>query len=78
MSPPIFAAAATVLLGSLGYSPVALRAAVPLGDVTLLALSRSKAQPVVDALAEEMPATRTRKPAIREANVIGSYEAEAG
>lgn len=76
--PPLARAAATALLGSLGYSPVALRAAVPLGDVTLLGLSRSKAQPVVDALAEEMPATRTRKPAIRKDNVVGSYEAEAG
>ena len=63
--PPLARAAATALLGSLGYSPVALRAAVPLGHVSLLALSRSKAQPVVDALVEQMPATRTRKPVIR-------------
>lgn len=75
--PPLARAAATALLGSLDYSPVALRAAIPLGDVALLALSRSKAQPVVDALAEEMPATRTRKPVIRDDGIIGSPEAEA-
>ncbi len=76
--PPLARAAATALLGSLGYSPVALRAAVPLGDISLLSLSRSKAQPVVDALVEEMPATRTRKPVVQEVKVIDSYEAEAG
>lgn len=76
--PPLARAAATALLGSLGHSPVALRAAIPLGDVNLLALSRSKAQPVVDALVEEMPAMRTRKPVIREDDLIRPYEAEAG
>jgi DNA (cytosine-5)-methyltransferase 1 len=77
--PPLARAAATALLSSLDHSPVALRAAVPLGDVALLALSRSKAQPVVEALVEEMPATRTRKPVVRDDDVIGSYQAaEAG
>ncbi len=76
--PPLARAAATALLRSLGHSPVALRAAIPLGDVSLLALSRSKAQPVVDGLVEEMPATRTRKPVIREDDLIRLYEAEAG
>lgn len=75
--PPLARAAATTLLESLGYSPVAFRTAVPLGDVALLALSRSKAQPVVDALVEEMPAARTRKPAIRKDEVISAYKAEA-
>lgn len=76
--PPLARAAAIALLGSLDYSPAALRAAVPLGDVSLLALSRTTAQPVVDALVEELPATRTRKAPIREDDVTGSYEAEAG
>lgn len=76
--PPLARAAAIALLGSLDYSPVALRAAVPLGDASLLALSRAKAQPVVDALVEELPATRTRKPTIREDDVLASYDAEAG
>lgn len=75
--PPLARAAAIALLGSLDYSPVALRAAVPLGDVSLLALSRTKAQPFVDALVEELPATRARKPTIRDDDAISSYEAEA-
>lgn len=76
--PPLARAAATALLSSLGYSPVALRATVRLGEVSLLTLSRSKAQPVVDALIEEMPATRTRKPIVPERDMIDSYEAAAG
>lgn len=76
--PPLARAAANALLSSLGHSPVALRAAIPLGDVSLLALSRSKAQPVVDALVEEMPATRTRKPAVAENDLLRPNEAEAG
>ncbi|WP_425540741.1 DNA cytosine methyltransferase [Rhodococcus aetherivorans] len=64
--PPLARAAAVSLLGSLGYSPSALRSAVPLGDVSLLRLSRTKAQLVVDALTEELPAARTRKPRDRE------------
>lgn len=63
--PPLARAAAVALLGSLEHSPVALRAAIPLGDVTLLALSRTKARSVVDALVEELPRSRTRKPVIR-------------
>jgi DNA (cytosine-5)-methyltransferase 1 len=63
--PPLARAAAVALLGSLGHSPVALRAAVSLGDVSLLALSRTKAQSLFDALIEELPATRMRKQAVR-------------
>lgn len=62
--PPLARAAARALLGSLGNSPVALRAAAPLGDVSLLGLSRTAAQAVVDALTEELPATRTRRPLV--------------
>ncbi|GAA3680320.1 DNA cytosine methyltransferase [Yimella lutea] len=62
--PPLARAAARALLASLGHAPVALRAASPLGEETLLALSRTTAQAVVDALAEELPATRTRKPTV--------------
>ncbi len=61
--PGLARAAALALLRSLGNSPVALRAATPLGDVSLLRLSRTEAQMVVDALTEELPATRTRRPA---------------
>lgn len=60
--PPLARAAARALLGSLGNSPVALRAATPLGDASLLGLSRTAAQTVVDALTDELPATRTRRP----------------
>jgi DNA (cytosine-5)-methyltransferase 1 len=59
--PPLARAAAVALLASLGHSPVALRATIPLGGVSLLALSRSEAQPVVEAVVEELPATRTRR-----------------
>ena len=59
--PPLARAAALALLGSLGHSPAALRVAIPLGEVSLLALSRTTAQTVVDTLSEELPATRTRK-----------------
>jgi len=76
--PPLARAAAVALLGSLGRSPVALRAAVPLGDVSLLALSGTKAQSVVDALVEELPATRTRKPVVREVDETDLPEAQAG
>jgi DNA (cytosine-5)-methyltransferase 1 len=61
--PPLACAAATSLLDSLGQAPVALRAGVPLGDVSLLSLSRSNAHTVVGALIDQLPATRTRKPA---------------
>lgn len=62
--PPLARAAALALLKSLGYSPPALRAAIPLGDASLLTLSRTKAQPVVDALKDELPAQRRRKPIV--------------
>lgn len=75
--PPLARAAAIALLGSLDYSPVALRAAIPLGDVSLLTLSRTKAQPVVDALVDELPAARTRKPIVLADQSTDSYEAEA-
>ena len=76
--PPLARAAAIALLGSLSCSPVTLRAAAPLGDATLLALPRTRAQLVVDALVEELPATRTRKLVVCEEGAISSYKAEAG
>lgn len=76
--PPLARAAALALLGSLGYSPVALRAAVSLGDVSLLSLSRTKAQPVMDALVEELPATRIRKPITQDDQAADAYQAEVG
>lgn len=71
--PPLARAAAIALLKSLSYSPVALRAAVVLGDASLLALSRKQAQPVMDALVEELPGTRTRRPTAH-----NDHSAEAG
>lgn len=62
--PPLARAAAVALIRALGHSPFALCSAVRLGDVSLLSLSSTKAQPVVDALSEELPGTRTRKPAV--------------
>ncbi|MCE0507436.1 DNA cytosine methyltransferase [Microbacterium sp. KKR3/1] len=62
--PPLARAAARALLGSIASSPVALRATVALGDVSLLSLSRTKALTVVDALTEQLPAQRTRKPTV--------------
>jgi len=41
-------------------------------------LSRTKAQPVVDALIDELPAARTRKPAVSAEDAIDVPEAEAG
>ena len=58
--PPLARAAASALLVSLRQSPVSLRAAMPLGDVSLLHLSRTKAQVVVSALDEELPGSRTK------------------
>lgn len=58
--PPLARAAADSLLKSLGRVPSKLRVAAPLGDVSLLSLSRTKAKPVVDALEDELPATRRR------------------
>lgn len=75
--PPLARAAATALLGSLRCTPVPLRAAVPLGDVSLLTLSRSKAQPVVDALIEEMPAARTKRTGVPRSKAVGSWASEA-
>ena len=76
--PPLARAAALALLVSLGYEPVALRAAIPLGNPDLLALSRTKAQPIVEALVDDLPATRTRRPTIRNNRTASGYEAEAG
>jgi DNA (cytosine-5)-methyltransferase 1 len=61
--PPLARAGAVTLFGLLGYSPAPLRVPVPLGDLSLLSLSRTGAQTVVDALIEELPATRARKAA---------------
>lgn len=71
--PPLARAAAIALLKSLGHSPGALRATVALGDASLVTLSRTRAQPVMDALVEELPATRIRKPTAQHDQV-----AEAG
>lgn len=38
-----------------------LRAAVPLGEVSLLHLSRKEAQPIFNALTSEIPKARARK-----------------
>jgi DNA (cytosine-5)-methyltransferase 1 len=76
--PPLARAAAVALLASLGHSPVALRSAVPLGDVSLLTLSRKQAQSVVDALDDELPATRRRNPAVRADDEALRAEAQAG
>lgn len=75
--PPLARAAATALMGSLGYSPATLVSAVPLGEVSLLALSRSRAQQVLDALVEEMPAARSRKPVLRDPDWTRPRDAEA-
>lgn len=58
--PPLARAAATALLASLGNSPVALRAAVPLGDASLLSLSRTTATARLAAPADELPRSRAR------------------
>jgi DNA (cytosine-5)-methyltransferase 1 len=63
--PPLARAAGLALLGSLGHAPVALRTPVRLGDVSLLALSRTTAQPIVGSRSDEIPATRTRTPTSR-------------
>lgn len=62
--PPLARAAAYALLRSLHHTPVALRATVALGDSSLLWLSRTKAHGVVDAILDELPATRTRRGAL--------------
>ena len=76
--PPLARAAALALLGSLGHVPVALRASVALGDVSLLALSRTKAQLVLDTLVEDLPRTRTRRPITNEVDEAEASEAQAG
>lgn len=75
--PPLARAAAVALLGSLACSPITLRSAIPLGDASLLALSRTKAQPVVDALVEEMPAARRKKTSAREDDATQARESAA-
>jgi DNA (cytosine-5)-methyltransferase 1 len=76
--PPLARAAAAALIGSLGHTPVALRAAIPLGDASVLALSRTKAKSVVAALAEELPASRTRKPVVRDFDQAELPDVQAG
>lgn len=76
--PPLARAAGLALLLSLRHSPVALRAAVPLGDDALLSMSRTEAQSVVNAATEELPATRTRKPVGRDTEVQPLPEAQTG
>ncbi len=58
--PPLARAAAVALVESLGRAPIALRSAVPLGAVSLLALSSTKAQFVVETFTAELPKARTR------------------
>jgi len=76
--PPLARAAARALLGSMRYAPAALRARIPLGDVSLLALSQTRAQSVVNAQIEELPAQRTRRPTSPADAMIDSCEAETG
>ncbi len=59
--PPLARAAAISLLRALNCKPVALRASISLGATTLLRLSSLEAQPVVNAVAAELPETRMRK-----------------
>lgn len=59
--PPLARAAGLALLASLGHAPEVLRAAISLGDSSLLSLSRTKAQAIFDAMADEVPAARARK-----------------
>jgi DNA (cytosine-5)-methyltransferase 1 len=72
--PPLARAAALALLGSLEHSPGMLRAAIPLGDISLLTLSRTQARPVVDATVGELPGTRKRKPVTRQQYVATPVE----
>ncbi|WP_372505431.1 DNA cytosine methyltransferase [Actinomadura luteofluorescens] len=59
--PPLARAAAHALLVALQRRPMRLRAAVPLGEVSLLHLSRKEAQPIFNALTSEIPKARARK-----------------
>ncbi len=59
--PPMARAVAVALLGSLGHSPTALRSSVPLGEPTLLTMSRTTAPTAFDVFADDLPAPRTRK-----------------
>lgn len=58
--PPLARAAANALLDSLGCEPPTLRTALSLGEVSLLSLSNTKAQHVVNAQEDELPANRIR------------------
>ncbi len=62
--PPLARAAAGALLKSLNQSPVAPRVAVPLGDVELLSLPRTKAQIAVEGLWSDLPAARVEQSVI--------------
>lgn len=68
--PPLARAAGTCLIDSLGYTPVALRAPMVLGDASLLAMPRTGAMALFEARSEELPALRSRKP--RNASRLGS------
>ena len=76
--PPLARAAGLALMASLGHSPVLLRATVSLGDSSLLSLSRTEAQSVFDATADEIPAARTRKPASQDDGVQTLPDARTG
>lgn len=58
--PPMARAAADSLLDALGCTPRILHRGIPLGDCSLLSLSRTKAQAVVGGLEDELPPTRVR------------------
>lgn len=68
--PPLARAAASVLLALLGLELSAPRTALSLGDVSLLSLSKTKAQPLVNAIVDELPANRTRNFARHKGNII--------
>jgi len=76
--PPLARAAGLALLLSLGHAPVVLRAAIPLGDEALLRMSRTEAQSVFNAAAEELPAARTRIRLSRDADAQSLPEAQTG
>lgn len=76
--PPLARAAAAALLASLGNSPVALRAAIPLGDTSLLSLSRTTAKVRFAAHADELPRSRSRSAASTNGGSAKSALAQTG
>ncbi len=62
--PPLARAAALVLIEVLQCTPLPPRVAVPLGDVSLLQLSQTRAMKVLNELPEEVPHAREHEPAV--------------